>query len=235
MVNESMDSIKALFARYEILLRDDAFRKLEQFADLLRSESTIQNLNAASTLSDIWTRHFLDAAYVLRYLREDASVIDIGTGGGIPGIPLAILNPNLRMTLLDSEMNKVQFCKTAAQKLGLQIETVCCRAEEYVRQEGVRETYDFAVSRAMASGSMLSELSLPFLKVNGALIAMKGRSFDMAAERFDSAANALGGDVPQMIRYTLEGEDKVVVCVTKSAPTPEQYPRRFAKIKRSPL
>lgn len=235
MVNETFDSVCALFADYEIDLTDDAYRKLQMYADLLRKESKTQNLNAASTLTDIWTRHFLDAAYVMRFLRDDASVIDIGTGGGIPGIPLVILNPTLRLTLLDSELYKIQFCKMAAQKLGLQISAVCGRAEEFVKQEGVRGTYDFAVSRAMANGSMLSELALPYLKVNGILLAMKGRNFDMAAEGFDSAAQILGGDVPQVIRYTLEGEDKVLVSVRKAASTPEQYPRRFAKIKRSPL
>ncbi|MBQ8920883.1 MAG: 16S rRNA (guanine(527)-N(7))-methyltransferase RsmG [Oscillospiraceae bacterium] len=235
MVNDNFEQIRALFAWYEIALSEESFRLLQEYAALMWTESGIQNVTAASTLSDIWTRHFLDAAYILRYLRDDAAVIDLGTGGGIPGIPLAILNPSLHLTLLDSEQNKISFCKMAAVRLGLQIETVCARAEEYVRGDGVRASFDYAVSRAMANGSVLSELAFPFLKQNGMLLAMKGRSFDMESERFDSAAKALGGEAPEVLRYTLEGEDKVLVLMRKTAPTPEQYPRRYAKIKRSPL
>ncbi len=235
MANEQFEQMRTLFARYEISLSEDAYSKLDAYAALLRAESGLQNLTAQSTLSDIWTRHFLDAAYILREIPDGSAVLDIGTGGGIPGIPIAILNPTLKLTLLDSEQNKIGFCRRAAQELGLQIETVCARAEEYIRGSGVRGSFDCAVSRAMANGSVLSELAFPFLKIGGVLLAMKGRSFDMAAERFDTAAHALGGDPPQVRRYVLEGEDKVLVSVRKAEMTPPQYPRRYAKIKRDPL
>ncbi len=227
--------MEKLFAAYQIPLTEDAFFQLERYGDLLRQASEVQNLTSGTTLHEMWTRHFLDAAYILRYLTDSSKIIDLGTGGGIPGIPLAILNPSLQITLLDSEMRKIEFCKDAVRQLTLNVQAVCARAEEFICKAGQREAYDCAVSRAMANGSVLSELAFPFLRTGGRLIALKGRSFSMEAERFDSASAVLGGDPPEVTVYELEGESKTLVTVRKSAPTPEQYPRRYAKIKRNPL
>ena len=222
-----------LFSGNGILLKAEAYENLEAYAEMLLNEGNHQNVTALKTNEEIWLRHFLDAAFLLRYL-EKGTVIDLGTGGGIPAIPLAILNPKLHITMLDSELRKIEFCRRVITALGLKADAVCGRAEELGRGE-LRDSFDFAVSRALASGSMLCEFSIPMLHIGGKLFAMKGRQYDPAAERFSEAAAALGAAVTDDILYELEHEPKHLIIVQKTADSPPQYPRRFAKMKRTPL
>ena len=226
-----------LFETHKINASSKQIRLLQAYVSMLLDENTRQNLTAVKTEEEVWKRHILDAAMLLPYFEENlnATVIDLGTGGGVPGIPLAILRPLLQITLLDSEQSKIRFCERAAKSLGLQIDAICGRAEELAHLEAYRCRFDFAVSRAMASGSMLCELAVPMLKVGGALISMKGRNYDPAAERFAEAAVVLGAEVTATDCYTLFDEKKHMIVCRKNAVTPAQYPRRFAKIKRSPL
>lgn len=231
----SFAECSALFMKYDIALDQTQYALLQKYAEMLLDESERQNVTAVRTLPEIWVRHFLDSAYLLRFLPDSGAVLDIGTGGGIPAIPLAVLRPGLSVTMLDSELHKIEFCSAAVSALGLSANTVCGRAEELARDKAYYEQFDFVVSRAMASGSMLSELGVPFLKIGGKLISMKGRTYDPDAERFDSAAAALSCELLPVFEYQLEGESKRLIFVHKSAETPAQYPRRFAKIKRAPL
>lgn len=228
----------ALFLAHDIVLREEQYAMLLRYAALLQNESAVQNVTAVTALGEIWTRHFLDSAYLLRFLPTDAAtVIDIGTGGGMPGIPLAILCPQHHVTLLDSELRKISFCQSVISDLQLQshVTAVCGRAEELAKLPDYRAQFDIAVSRAMASGTMLSELAIPMLRIGGSLLAMKGRNYDPAFERFAEAVDALGAEIHMTHRYALNGEEKYLVQVKKSVETPAQYPRRFAKIKRNPL
>ena len=234
MNNVSFEAANKLFEEVQITLTDVQYRKFSEYAALLISESAHQNVTAVREPQEIWIRHFLDSAVLLPYISDGATVLDMGTGGGIPAIPLAILNPSLRITMLDSEQSKIEFCKRAVSSLGLSADCICGRAEEIAHDQNYREQFDFVVSRAMAAGSMLSELSVPFLKVNGSLLSMKGRSFDDEAERFSSAAAELHCTC-EMITYELHSEQKTLVVLTKQTETGAKYPRRFAKIKRSPL
>ena len=232
------DTYCKLFSMYQLDLSSEQYELLSAYARLLHDEAAIQNVTAVSDVSEIWVRHFLDSAYLLRHIpSEVSSVIDIGTGGGIPGIPLSILRPDLDVTLLDSELRKIEFCTIVVQELGLssRVHPLCGRAEELAKSADYREKFDMAVSRAMANGSMLTELSLPFVKVGGVLLAMKGRGYDPTVERFAEAAPLVGGIACEPVPYTLESEQKYLICVKKQSPTPPQYPRRFAKIKRQSL
>ena len=235
MANElTYNACAALFAENKISLPQTAYEKLRIYAQELISESETQNVTAVRTEPEIWHRHYLDSAYLLPYLPQ-GKIIDIGTGGGIPGIPLAILNPALRLTLLDSELRKIEFCRRMIRLLEINAEAVCGRAEELARKPEYAGQFDFAVSRAMATGSMLTELSVRFLKAGGKLIAMKGRQYDRAAERFQEAAEKVGCMTETETGYLLENEQKYLIMLRKITETPEQYPRRFAKIKRNPL
>lgn len=229
-------SAKALFLKYQIELSISKYDKLAQFAALMIRESRIQNITAITDLQDIWIRHFLDSAYLCRYLPQDSiSVIDIGTGGGIPGIPLAILLDHAKVTLLDSELRKIEFCQKCAEVLQINVKCISGRAEEMAKLSAYREQFDFAVSRAMTSGSILTEMSIPFLRIHGKLLAMKGKQFDDSVEHFDSACKTLHSKIASINRYAIEGEDKNLIVVDKLEKTPDVYPRRFAKIKRNPL
>lgn len=231
----TLDSAVNLFAKYNILLVPQQYEMLIQYAELLHMEGSRQNVTAVDEPDVIWVRHFLDAAYLSGRIPKEASVIDIGTGGGIPGIPLAILRSDLQITLLDSELRKIEFCREAAKQIGIAVHAVSARAEELAHEPAYREQFDCAVSRAMAAGSMLTELAVPFVKTGGRLIAMKGRSYTAETEPFDSAAAALHAEAPEIEPYALEGEQKYLITVRKLSATPAQYPRRFAKIRRCPL
>ena len=227
------DDCAALFRRYDIELSESAYITFSEYLELLRSAG--QNLTAVREPDQIWIRHFLDSAFISRYIGRDSSLLDIGTGGGIPAIPLAILRHDLHISMLDSENSKIEFCREVIQTLHLNCQAICARAEELAHDVSYRENYDYAVSRAMSQGSMLSELALPFVKPGGSLIAMKGRSFDDSIERFTEAAEALGAERPEYISYEIENERKTVVITRKSVETPAIFPRRYAKIKRNPL
>ena len=224
----------AMFERNQMELKQSSYDLLSQYADRLIQESEKQNVTAVRMLPEIWSRHFLDSAYLLPYI-QSGKVLDLGTGGGIPAIPLAILNPNLEITMLDSELRKIEFCKETISELGISADAVCGRAEELARESAYEAQFDYVVSRAMASGSMLTELAVRFLRVGGRLLAMKGRQYDPALERFREAASALGCTVVDEISYPLENEQKCLIVLQKDTETPAQYPRRFAKIKRNPL
>ncbi len=226
----------ALFAKYQISLSENQYRLLDAYAKLMISESKFQNITAVTDYQEIWIRHFLDSAYLLQFLPNSRRLIDIGTGAGIPAIPIAIFRPDLQVYMLDSEERKVDFCRKVVSDLGLSAECICGRAEELAKSASYRATFDAATSRAMANGSMLTELSVPFLKIGGKLYAMKGKNYDASVERFAEASEALSAHIELPIQsYEIEGECKHLICVTKMSDTPEQYPRRFAKIKRNPL
>ena len=222
-----------LFARNGLPISPEVYEKLQAYAELLLAEAENQNVTALKTDEEIWTRHFLDSAFLLKYIPAGMG-IDLGTGGGIPAIPLAVMNPALEISMLDSELRKIEFCRSVIAKLDIHAETYCGRAEELGRS-ALRNQFDFVVSRAMANGSWLCEFGIPMLRTGGRLFAMKGRQFDPEAERFDSAAAALGAVTANTIRYELEGEPKHLIIMEKQSETPAQYPRRFAKMKRAPL
>lgn len=229
------NQICELFSRYGIFLTEEMIRRADLYISALQSENLRQNLTKITDYDEVWVRHILDSAMLLRFLPDHSRILDLGTGAGIPGIPLMILNPTLEITLMDSEQSKIAFCEQVLASVIGKGSAICGRAEDMAKSAHLRGKYDYVVSRAMASGSMLSELGLPFLKVGGSLLAMKGRQFDDAVERFTSAASVLGGDPPVITQYTVEDEVKTLVSIRKIAETPEKYPRRFAKIKREPL
>lgn len=225
---------KALFAQYSIELTPEQYEKLDIYANLLISEQAVQNVTAIRDYKDIWVRHFLDAAYMEKYFSPGQKVLDLGTGGGIPALPLAVLLPDTRFTLLDSELKKIEFCRKAAEKMGIRAEYLAGRAEELARQPEYRGMFDCVISRAMARGTMLMELGIPFLRTGGTLYAMKGRGFDEDFERFAQSA-AILGCAYRLEAYEIEQEPKTLVIAAKKQDTPEKFPRRFAKIKREPL
>lgn len=228
---------KVLFSRYHIPITEEQFEKFSLFQQMMTDESSRQNVSAVNDPQEIWIRHFLDSAYLSSLIldKKPETVLDLGTGGGFPGIPLAILFPELSITLLDSEERKLDYCARVVKTLGLQAKCLCGRAEELSKLTEYREQFDMVTSRAVANGSMLCELALPFLKVGGTFAAFKGSGYDPSAERFAEASAALSANHPVVLDYQLEDLQKHLILITKDVPTPTQYPRRFAKIKRSPL
>ena len=204
------------------------------FGAALLEKNRVMNLTAITEPAAVAQLHFLDSLALLDAAPlAGRSVIDVGCGAGFPGVPLVIAEPSIRLTLLDSLAKRMNWLAEVLPELGVQAEIVTARAEEYAAQR--RERYDFAVSRAVARLNVLAELCLPFVRVGGQFLAMKGA---LAQEEVDEARRAiriLGGQVKKIYEYPVADTTHRVVVIQKIAPTPKQYPRAFAKIKKSPL
>ena len=218
---------------------ENAPAQLERFGRLLLKKNEVMNLTAIIRPRDVATLHMLDCAALLNCAcLQYKTLIDVGTGAGFPGIPLKILVPTLRVTLLDSQNKRVDWLMEACEALGLSgVTPVLGRAEEAGPDPSLREQYDFATARAVADLRVLSELCLPFVKVGGYFLAMKGTDCDAELEAARSAIHALGGEIKQCIDYAIPHTDvnHRVILIKKKASTPSQYPRKWVKIQKSPI
>ena len=212
-------------------------RQLEQFAEfgrLLVEKNQVMNLTAITEPTAVAQLHFLDSLAVLDAADcKGKTIIDVGCGAGFPGVPVAIGEPTAKVTLLDSLQKRMNWLNEILPGLGIEATVVAARAEEYVAQH--REQYDLATSRAVARLNILCELCLPYVKVGGKFLALKGA---MTHEEVDEAKKAiaeLGGRVADIFEYPVADAVHRIVVIEKIKPTPRQYPRKFAKIKQSPL
>ena len=211
---------------------ETALQDFETYYQLLEERGSVMNLTAIHGEADVTRLHFLDCAALLTlHDCRGKSVIDVGTGAGFPGLPMKLLEPTLKLTLLDSLDKRVRFLQEVCDAVGLDdVECLHARAEE---QPERRETYDLAVSRAVARLDVLCELCLPYVKVGGAFLAMKARGAAEEVEEARRAVTVLGGGKAELLPYSIPGTDTehCVVRIEKVRPTPAKYPRRWAKIK----
>lgn len=209
---------------------------MAEYGRLLLEANEITNLTAITEPEAVARLHFLDSAALLGaadFAGKD--VLDVGSGAGFPGVPLRILRPDMGLTCLDSVGKKMDFVRQACGRIGLE-DVICLwgRAEE---MPALRERFDVVTSRAVAELTALAELCLPQVKVGGLFLAMKKPDCDEEVARGDFAVRALGGRLREIWRYTVPGTDTVhaVAVIEKVKPTPGQYPRRWAQIKKKPL
>lgn len=220
----------------QISLTDAQLETFQAFGESLIEKNKVMNLTAITEPSQVATLHFLDCVSLLKIQNfQNKTVIDVGCGAGFPGVPLKIAEPSITMTLLDSLKKRIDWLSEVLPQLGIEAECVAARAEEYAA--GHRESYDYAVSRAVARLNLLSELCLPLVRVGGAFVAMKAVDSDEEISRAARGISMLGGKVEKIIDYRVPGTDTLhrAVVIRKVKKTPGQYPRRFAKIKQSPL
>ena len=210
---------------------------LVRYGDLLIETNKVMNLTAITDPEDVATLHFLDSAALLTLESfSGKSVVDVGTGAGFPGLPLRVLEPSIRLTLLDSLGKRIHFLQTVCDELGLtDVACIHGRAEEFAAEH--RETFDLAVSRAVAALPVLCELCLPLVKPGGKFLAMKSVESDPELQEARSAIAQLGGAVEDVTDYTIPGTEVThrVVRIRKERPTPAGFPRAFARIKKAPL
>ncbi|MGE5776961.1 MAG: 16S rRNA (guanine(527)-N(7))-methyltransferase RsmG [Chloroflexota bacterium] len=198
------------------------------------------NLTAIRDSESIRTKHFLDSfSCVLAWKASPPErLIDVGTGAGFPGIPLKILYPNLRLTLVESVGKKAMFCQHIVRVLGLEhVEVIQTRAESLGQSPQYREKYDWAVARAVANLNVLSEYLIPLVKVGGTVLAQKGESGPAEAQSAEKAMGLLGGKLKQLIPVNLPGvaDDRYLVIAEKVAATPPKYPRKPGIPMKQPL
>ncbi len=203
------------------------------YRDYLLEVNSHTNLTTITDPSDIRVKHFDDSLSIIDYINEGSKVLDIGSGAGFPGIPLRI-EKNFDLTLIDSVNKKVKFMNEVIEKLELKnTRAIHTRAEDFAKNE--RETYDLVISRAVANMSTLSELCIPFLKVGGLFIAMKGPKADEELEEAENALKVLGGEIIKLDRFDLDGNERVNIVVRKTHPTKIKYPRGKNLPKKNPL
>lgn len=215
----------------------DAAPRLADFAAAVLEKNKVMNLTAITEPGDFAALHLLDSAVLLNMADfRGKNVVDVGTGAGFPGMPLRMLEPDFDLTLLDSLGKRVDFLREVCAALSLsRVDCVHARAEEFAREQ--RESYDLALSRAVAALPMLCELCLPLVKVGGQFLAMKSVDTEEEIESAKGAIRTLGGKIRRVADYTIPTSEVVhrVVVIEKVSPTPKAYPRAFAKIKKSPL
>lgn len=221
----------------ELGLDESRAETLERYASLLLEKNEVMNLTAITEPTAVAQLHLLDSAALTKYVElRGKKVVDVGTGAGLPGMPLRILEPDFDLTLLDSLGKRITWLAEVCGALGLErVECVHARAEEFAEER--REGYDLAVSRAVAQLNVLCELALPLVKVGGQFLAMKSVDTEEEINAAKRAVKTLGGHIAAVEDYTIPTSEVThrVVVIEKIAPTPPKYPRAFAKIKKQPL
>lgn len=223
------------FNEYGLKLTENAYNRLKIYYEFLVEYNEKVNLTAITEPVDVLIKHFIDSILITKYvdIKENSSLIDVGTGAGFPSVPLKIYRGDLKITLLDSLNKRIIFLKQLCEKLKIEAEFIHGRAEDFSKLPDFREKFDYSCARAVANLSLLSELCIPFVKVGGSFISMKGPN--ESAELGKNAIKILGGNVSRETIYNLEGDERKIIFIEKISQTPTKYPRNSSQIKKKPL
>ncbi|MBO5285898.1 MAG: 16S rRNA (guanine(527)-N(7))-methyltransferase RsmG [Clostridia bacterium] len=225
--------MKNYFIEKGILIDDNQVNLFNQYKDLLKEYNEKFNITAITDDEEIVKKHFVDSAIGAKYVK--GKLIDIGSGGGFPAIPIKIINPDIEVTMLEATEKKCMFLNVVIEKLGLTGITVLNgRAEELAKNIKYREAFDTCTARAVARLNTLSEYCLPFVKKGGSFVALKGDAEEEVKESLN-AFSILGGKLKDKINYNLFESKRCIVIVDKIKNTPEKYPRGRGKERKSPL
>lgn len=218
-------------------------RQINQLSDYLSELLRVNeymNLTAIREAFEAAVKNIADCAVCTKYIPDNTSLLDVGSGAGLPAFPFAIMRPDIRVTALDSTGKKVNFISETVKKTGLDnLTAICGRAEELAANSQYREKFGAVSARAVARLNILSELCLPFIKKGGAFLAMKSRLAETELSEAHHAVSVLGGNVKSVEHFFLVGLseeiERTVILVEKISPTPKQYPRTYARISGKPL
>lgn len=214
--------------------------QFNQFYDLIVEWNKVMNLTAITDYKDVVEKHFLDSLSIERILKLDdiKAVMDVGTGAGFPGMPLKIIYPDLKITLLDSLNKRVRFLNEVIRQLELKnIDAIHGRAEDIGKNENYREKYDLCVSRAVANLATLSEYCMPFVRVGGVFVSYKSGDIDEEVLKSKKAISLFGGKIDEVVKFQLPGTDinRAFVKIKKIKGTPKKYPRKSGIPSKEPL
>lgn len=215
-------------------------RQFYDYYEILTRWNAVMNLTAITDFENVVRKHFVDSLSMIRVkkMADVDNLIDIGTGAGFPGLPLKIMFPHLRVTLLDSLRKRIDFLNQTVERLGLEgVETIHGRAEDYAKPGKKREQYDLCVSRAVANLSTLSEYCLPYVRIGGEFISYKSREVEQELRDARSAVFLLGGKIRTCEEFELPGTDlyRSLVCIRKVSGCPKKYPRKPGTAAKHPL
>lgn len=225
---------------YGVELSDNQIEQFMMYKELLKEWNEKINLTAITDDEGIIKKHFIDSIAIVKSgaINDGVRVIDVGTGAGFPGIPIKIVNENVEVVLLDSLNKRINFLNDVIEKLGLKgITAVHGRAEDMARKEDFREKFDIATARAVANLTVLSEYCMPYVKVGGKFIALKGPSVYDEVNEARNAIGTLGGKLKDIVETEILGEELKhnLVIIDKVKPTDKKYPRKPAQIEKKPI
>ena len=221
-------------------LTEVQYEQFIKYMRLLQEWNEKINLTAITEDEEVVKKHFIDCikAFKSDKIKNAKTIIDVGTGAGFPGLPIAIMNPNVEVTLLDSLNKRINFLNLVVRELGLKnVKTIHSRAEDGARKPELREKFDIATSRAVANMAVLSEFCMPYVKKGGYFVALKGPSIDEELENGSNAIKILGGELKDIIEISIEETDLKhnIVEVKKIKTCPKTYPRKAGTVNKKPL
>ena len=227
-----------LSKKINVQLNDEQIKKYFEYMTLLLDWNEKINLTAITEMDDVILKHFIDSMTVFKYIENEESIIDVGTGAGFPGIPIAIMKEDVKITLLDSLNKRINFLNEVCSELKINnVETIHGRAEEIGKNKEHREKYDIAVSRAVANMSTLSEYLIPLVKIGGKCICMKGSEIEQELEQAKFAIKELGGKIEKVEKFTLPDSDmeRNIIIIKKIKETSNKYPRKAGMPSKDPI
>ena len=222
----------------DLKLSDNQIKNFYDFMNLLIEKNKVMNLTGIIEPKEVILKHFIDSLTALKYIDKNNSVIDVGTGAGFPGLPLKIADNSLEITLLDSLNKRINFLNEVIEYTSLEkIKTIHGRAEDFGQNAEYREKYDTATSRAVAPLNILLEYMLPFVKVGGKCICMKGSNCDEEIENAKKTIKILGGEIEKIEKFTLPNSDnnRTILIIKKVKKIDKQYPRNAGVPTKKPL
>lgn len=228
------EKIKELFKKNNIELNDIQLKQFKEYYSFLIEENGKFNLTAITNFEDVVLKHFIDSCYPYLYLKQNAKLIDVGSGAGFPGVPLKILRPDLEIILIDSLNKRVNFLNELISRLNLKnIKAIHSRAEDFAQKN--RENFDYAVSRAVAMIPTLAEYLLPFVKIGGYALFYKSQNIEEELELGKKATSILGGFKEKDLSFSINGNKRLIIFIKKIKNTPSLYPRSKNLPKTKPI
>lgn len=238
MINSNFKILTDTLNEWNINISDKQIEQFNRYYELLISWNEKINLTAITELNDVIIKHFLDSVSIVKIndLNSITSLIDIGTGAGFPGIPIKILFPNIKVVLLDSLNKRVDFLNLVINDLGLDnISAIHGRAEDFARMDEYREQFDLCVSRAVANISTLSELCIPFIKLNGSFISYKSNKIDEELDNCKRTFELLNSFVKNTEKFSFFDNERVFLEIVRKGNLDKKYPRRAGIPAKKPL
>lgn len=224
--------------KYKIDITEKQLEQFKKYAEILEEWNKKINLTAITQKDQIAIKHFIDSLLILKSvdIAQGASIVDVGTGAGFPGVPLKIMRPDIKLTLIDSLNKRITFLKFLLDELGISAVTEHGRAEELGRKNKFREKFDIATARAVAQLNVLSEYCLPFVKIKGMFVALKSNKAEIELENSKKSINILGGDFEDINNFELPDESsRSIIMIRKIRKIDKEYPRSSAKISKKAL
>ena len=231
---EMLEKSKILGVRFSV----EQIEQFYRYMNLLIEWNEKMNLTAITEPKEIILKHFIDSITILKYIDDNSKLVDVGTGAGFPGVPLSIMNPTLKITLVDSLNKRLIFLQEVVKELNLKnIEIVHARAEEFGQNKNCREKFDIATSRAVANLSTLSEYLVPLVKIDGKIISMKASNAKEEINDAKKAIEVLGGKIEKIEEFDLPESDigRTIIIIDKNKCTPAKYPRKAGLPAKEPL